>query len=71
MEDNMKVIGMCAVCKSEEVDYLERETCYCFKCGKVRDYSQRFIETPQERLKRQVYATGNKWAIENWKATHE
>lgn len=27
--------------------------------------------TPYERTKRQVYATGNKWAIENFHATHD
>ena len=25
---------------------------------------------PQERTKAQVYASGNKWAIENYEATH-
>lgn len=25
---------------------------------------------PQARAKAAVYATGNKWAIENWNATH-
>ncbi len=28
-------------------------------------------EDPYERTKRQVYATGNKWAIENFHATHD
>lgn len=28
-------------------------------------------ETAYERTKRQVYATGNKWAIENFHATHD
>ena len=26
--------------------------------------------TPQERTRAQVYATGNRWAIENYEATH-
>lgn len=26
--------------------------------------------TPQERRRAAVYATGNKWAIENFEATH-
>lgn len=26
--------------------------------------------TPQERTRQQVYATGNKWAIENFENTH-
>jgi len=28
-------------------------------------------QTPYERTKAQVYATGNKWAIENFHATHD
>ena len=28
-------------------------------------------EGPAERTRRAVYATGNKWAIENFKATHD
>ena len=28
-------------------------------------------ETPYERTKREVEATGNKWAIENFHATHD
>lgn len=28
-------------------------------------------ESMYERTKRQVYATGNKWAIENFHATHD
>lgn len=27
-------------------------------------------ETPQDRTRRAVYATGNRWAIENFEATH-
>lgn len=30
----------------------------------------RTVGSPYERAKAAVYATGNKWAIENWKATH-
>jgi len=33
--------------------------------------SHRQHETPYERTKRAVYATGNKWAIENFHATHD
>ena len=28
-------------------------------------------KSPYERTKAQVYATGNKWAIENFHATHD
>lgn len=33
-----------------------------------RDY---YRESAYERTRRQVYATGNKWAIENFHATHD
>ncbi len=29
-----------------------------------------YIMSPFERQEAAVYATGNKWAIENWNATH-
>lgn len=29
-----------------------------------------FVESPYERTRRAVYSTGNKWAIENFNATH-
>lgn len=35
-------------------------------------YEEHFtaIETPYERTRRSVYASGNRWAIENFNATH-
>jgi hypothetical protein len=30
----------------------------------------RYVEDPRERARNSVYATGNRWAIENWNATH-
>lgn len=34
------------------------------------DEEQRYFDTPYERARNYVYATGNKWAIENWNSTH-
>jgi len=34
------------------------------------DEEQRYFDTPYERTRNSVYATGNKWAIENWNSTH-
>ena len=31
---------------------------------------QKLVQTPYERTRASVYATGNKWAIENFNATH-
>lgn len=44
-------------------------------CARNRALKKREQETkhrmsPYERTRAAVYATGNKWAIENWKATH-
>ena len=33
-----------------------------------KPYTRRL--TPYERCRNAVYATGNRWAIENWNATH-
>lgn len=37
----------------------------------ARKFEEKFKKkTPYERTKAKVYATGNKWAIENFNATH-
>jgi len=43
------------IVKQNEDDYIERT---------------KYIYSPYERQRAAVYATGNKWAIENWEATH-
>lgn len=40
------------------------------QCNKCSNGTGRRL-TPYERTKAQVYATGNKWAIENFHATHD
>lgn len=41
------------------------------KCIKLKLYTPKKRNfTPYERTKAQVYATGNKWVIENFNATH-
>lgn len=45
----------------------------CDECGMheaFEDYYGHRNPTPYERTREQVYATGNKWAIENFNATH-
>lgn len=44
-------------------------------CARNRALKKREQETsrrlsPYERQRNAVYATGNRWAIENWKAAH-
>ena len=55
--------------------------CYtCPYCGSNLDFGEKCDcqkmktlhrnMTPKERVKAEVYASGNKWAIENFEATH-
>lgn len=51
----------------------DNKTMICDQCGTeeaMDNYRQFKRLTPQERTRAQVYATGNKWAIENFEATH-
>lgn len=66
----MRVITVCAKCGSKDIEYLGNDRCYCNSCESEQDARDKYIESPQERIRRAVYATGNKWAIENFNATH-
>lgn len=66
----MREVTVCSVCGSGEIEYLGNGRCFCKKCNKETETRDKIIETPYERTRRQVYATGNKWAIENFNATH-
>ena len=50
----------------------DNKTDICPECGMMEALAAipRRRESPAERTKRAVYATGNKWAIENFEATH-
>ncbi|MCR5791367.1 MAG: hypothetical protein K6G83_15900 [Lachnospiraceae bacterium] len=51
----------------------DNKTMICDVCGMkeaLEDFAKYRKATPQERTKAAVYATGNKWAIENYEATH-
>ncbi len=51
---------------------VDNETDICPECGIMEALAAipRRQEGPAERTRRAVYATGNKWAIENFEATH-
>lgn len=66
----MRMITVCNVCGSSNIDYLLKDRCFCYQCHKEQDVRDKFVESPYERTRRAVYATGNKWAIENFNATH-
>lgn len=63
---------------------IDNKTMICDECGtkealdaagltegsSVREAILKSSQTPYERTRRQVYGTGNKWAIENFNATY-
>lgn len=66
----MRVITVCSKCGSKDIEYLGNDRCYCHNCEAEQESKDKIIESPYERTRRAVYATGNRWAIENFNATH-
>lgn len=67
----MREITICGRCKSKNVQYRGHGVVFCFECNCLCVAEDKFVENDhRERLRRQVYATGNRWAIENFNATH-
>lgn len=66
----MREKTVCNACRSDNIDYLEKGRCFCHDCNSEQDSRDIRIESPYERTRRAVYATGNRWAIENFHATH-
>lgn len=65
-------------CKATSCKYykgcLVKRECMDSRCGdyeRANDFSPSYRMTPYERTRAAVYATGNKWAIENFHATHD
>lgn len=59
----------CGNNNSDNIKWLFKDEYECLKCGS-HNVSEIYIPHPAERRRAMVYATGNKWAIENWNATH-
>lgn len=66
----MREITVCAKCESKDIEYLGGGKCYCNNCQSKQDSKDKYITSPYERTRASVYATGNRWAIENFNATH-
>lgn len=60
----------CKACGSSDVEYLGEDLWFCKDCDTEVFVEERYIPHPYERARAAVYATGNRWAIENWEATH-
>lgn len=51
----------------------DNKTMICDQCGTeeaLEAFASGRKQTPYERTRAQVYATGNRWAMENFEATH-
>lgn len=59
----------CGNTDSNEIEYVGNDQYLCKKCNGKR-VKEIYVATPYERTRAYVYATGNKWAIENFNATH-
>lgn len=69
----MRCVSYCAKCGGGNFSFIDGthfERGFCRDCNEEVDIRERYIETPYERTRRAVYATGNRWAIENFNATH-
>jgi len=65
----------CTNCGSFNLVIIASGDYLCDDCGQVvENYERRTVKpmkmSPYERTRAAVYATGNKWAIENFNATH-
>ena len=61
---------VCDRCGSKDIKYLGKDRCFCNNCNSEGDSRDVFVESTFERTRNAVYATGNRWAIENFNATH-
>lgn len=66
----MKVKIACSCCGSRAIEYIGSGKCFCSECNQEREAKEVVVESPYERTRSSVYATGNRWAIENFNATH-
>lgn len=69
----MRTVSRCAVCGGSDFEFIPGshfERCYCNDCERETPVVEKVVYSPYERRRNAVYATGNRWAIENWNATH-
>lgn len=66
----MRMTTVCGICGGRDITYLGNDRCYCKDCEMETPSRDKYIMSPYERTMAAVYATGNRWAIENFNATH-
>lgn len=73
MKEQPRICPLCGRAYDEPpaLSRVDNQTDICPRCGMMEALATiPRRETPQERTRRAVYATGNRWAIENFEATH-
>lgn len=60
----------CGADKYDDTEYLGKDEWFCKKCNCKVEVREVYIPSLYERRRDAVYATGNRWAIENFNATH-
>ena len=73
MKEQPRICPLCGRAYDEPpaLSRVDNQTDICPRCGMMEALAAMpRRETPQERTRRAVYATGNRWAIENFEATH-
>lgn len=73
MKEQLHICPLCGRAYDEPpaLSRVDNQTEICPRCGMMEALAAMpRRETPQERTRRAVYATGNRWAIENFEATH-
>ena len=64
-----QICNECGADGYNDIKYLGHDEYECVKCGS-HNVREEYIPHPAECRMAAVYATGNRWAIENWNATH-
>lgn len=73
MKEQPRICPLCGRAYDEPpaLSRADNQTDICPSCGMMEALAAMpRRETPQDRTRRAVYATGNRWAIENFEATH-
>lgn len=71
----MGMVSYCAKCGGRNFEFISGsrfQRCFCNDCNEETQVIEKYKDTrsPYERRRDAVYATGNRWAIENWNLTH-
>jgi len=56
----MREVTICGTCDSRNINYMGLNKFFCNKCRSEQPTRDIYVESPYERTRRAVYATGNR-----------